>query len=53
MFRFIVALLLVGVIAYYIGFYIGFRRGARNKSNIEIDITPAPDGQKPPEDVNG
>ena len=48
MLRFIVALLLVGVIAYYIG----FRRGARNKSNIEIDVTPTPDGQKPPEDVN-
>ena len=48
MFRFIVALLLVGVIAYYIG----FRRGARNKSDIEIDVTPAPDDQKPPEDVN-
>lgn len=48
MLRFIVALLLVGVIAYFIG----FRSGARNKSNIEIDVTPAPDGQKPPEDVN-
>ena len=48
MLRFIIALLLVGVIAYYIGFL----RGARNKSNIEIDVTPAPDGQKPPEDVN-
>jgi len=49
MLRFIVVLLFVGVIAYYIG----FRRGAaRNKSNIEIDVTPAPDGQKPPEDVN-
>ena len=48
MLRFIVVLLFVGVIAYYIG----FRRGARNKSNIEIDVTPAPDGQKPPEDGN-
>jgi len=46
--RFIVALLLVGVIAYYLG----FRRGVRSKSNIEIDVTPAPDGQKHPEDVN-
>jgi hypothetical protein len=48
MLRFIVVLLLVGVIAYYLG----FRRGARNKSNIEIDVTPAPDGQKPPGDVS-
>jgi len=47
--RFIVLLVLVGVIAYYLG----FRRGVRSKSNnIEIDVTPAPDSQKPPGETN-